>query len=161
MLAPVQYGAKVQAMVTHLSVHGCLSYRKIGQLFADLYSYEVNEATAQEMVPRTAEVMPMAALKVGVEAAKVVNFDETGLKENGDLKWLHNASTAHLTYQFVHEKRGQAARRDELSVLLHFHGVAVQDCWGSYFGFAAMQHALCNAHIVKELNGIIENNESQ
>jgi transposase len=161
VLAPVQYGPKVQAMVALLSVHGCLSYRKIGQLFADLYGYELNEATAQEMVQRTAEVMPMAALKAAVEAAPLVHFDETGLRENGQLKWLHNASTADCTYQFVHDKRGQAALRDAPSVLPHFTGVAVHDCWGSYFGFAAMQHALCNAHLVRELNGIIENNQSQ
>lgn len=161
VLAPVQYGEKVQAMVTHLSVHGCVSYRKIGQLFADIYGYELNEATAQEMLKRTAEVLPMAEIKAAIEGAAVVHFDETGIKENGKLKWLHNASTAHWTYQFVHDKRGQEALRDEPSVLPNFTGVAVHDCWSSYFGFAAMRHAVCNAHIVRELNGIIENNESK
>lgn len=161
MLAPVQYGEKVQALVAHLSVHGCLSYRKIGQLFADLYGTELNEATAQEMVQRTAQVMPMAELKAAIESSAVVHFDETGIKENGQLKWLHNASTAEWTYQFVHEKRGQAALTDAASVWPHFTGVAVHDCWGSYFGFTAMKHALCHAPIVRELNGIIENNQSQ
>lgn len=161
VLAPVQYGEQVQAMVVLLSVHGCLSYRKIGQLLADLYGYELNEATAQEMVQRTAQVMPMAALKAGVVAAPVVHFDETGLRENGKLKWLHNASTAEWTYQFVHDKRGQVALRDEASVLPHYRGVAVHDCWGSYFGFAEIKHALCNAHLVRELNGILENSPSQ
>lgn len=161
VVAPVQYGEKVQTLVTLLSVQGCLSFRKIGQLFADLYGYELNEATAQEMLKRTAERLPMAALKAGVEAAPVVPFDETGSKENGRLKWLHNASTEHWTYQFVHEKRGQEALTDEASVLPHFQGVAVHDCWGSYFGFAALKHAVCNAHIVRELTGIIENNQSK
>lgn len=161
VLSPVQYGEKVQAMVVLMSVHGCLSDQKIGQLFAALYGYELNAATAQEMVQRTAQVMPLAALKAGVAAANVVHFDETGIRENGKLKWLHNASTADWTYQFVHAKRGQAALTDEVSVLPHFQGVAVHDCWGSYFGFAGMKHALCNAPIVRELNGIIENNESQ
>lgn len=159
--APVQYGPQAQALVALLSVHGCLSYRKIGQLFADLYGYELNEATAQEMVQRTAEKMPMEEIKAAVAASNVVHFDETGIQENGQLQWLHNASTAHWTYQFVHAKRGQAAMTDEASVLPHFTGVAVHDCWGSYFGFAAMKHALCNAHLVRELNGIIENNESR
>lgn len=160
VLAPVQYGPQAQALVALLSVHGCLSYRKIGQLFADLYGYELNEATAQEMVQRTAERMPMEEIKAAVEAAPVVHFDETGIQENGVLKWLHNASTEHWTYQFVHAKRGHEALTDEASVLPHFQGVAVHDCWGSYFGFAEMKHALCNAHLVRELNGIIENNES-
>jgi hypothetical protein len=160
VVAPVPYGAKVQALVTRWSVYGCLSYRKIGQLFADLYGYELNEATAQALVQRSAAVMPMTAFKASVESAPVVHFDETGLRENGRLKWLHNASTAHLTYQFVFEKRGPAALTDERSVFPRVHGVAVQDCGGSYFGFAAMTHALCNTHLVRELNGRIENNAS-
>jgi transposase len=161
VIAPVQYGEKVQAFVALLSVHGCLPFRKIGQLFADIYGYQLNEATAQEMLKRTSEIMPMMAIKAGVSASKVVNFDETGIKENGKLKWLHNASTDKLTYQFVHRKRGGQALRDEMSVLPNFKGVAVHDCWGSYFSFSAMKHAVCGAHILRELNAIIETGESK
>lgn len=160
VVAPVQYGEKVQALVALLSVHGCLSYRKIGQMFADIYGLELNEATAQEMLKRTAEMMPMAEIKAGVIASKVVNFDETGVKENGKLKWLHNASTDKWTYQFVHQKRGREAMTDEKSVLPKFFGIAVHDCWGSYFSFSEMKHAVCGAHILRELNGIIETGES-
>ncbi len=155
--APVQYGEQVQAMVALLSVHGCLSFGKIGQLFADLYGYELNEATAQAMVRKTAEVMPVEAIKRAVRESAVANFDETGIRENGVLKWLHNASTADWTYQYVHAKRGAEALRDERSVLPQFEGVAVHDCWSSYFSFGQMKHALCNAHILRELTGLIEN----
>jgi transposase len=161
VVAPVQYGERVQAMVSLLSVHGCLSYGKIGQLFADLYGYELNTATAQTMVKRTAEVMPMEAIKATVSEAKVVNFDETGLKENGKLKWLHTASTAELTYQFVHPKRGKEAMRSEKSILAEFLGIGVHDCWESYFTFSQVQHAICHAHLLRELTGIIENTDSK
>lgn len=161
VLAPAQYGLKVQAMVSLLSVHGCLSHRKIGQLFADLYGYELNEATTQEMVNRTAEKMPMSAIKAALSESAVVNFDETGIREDGQLKWLHNASTALLTYQFVHQKRGRAAMQSAESIMSEFRGIGVHDCWASYFGFGEMQHAICNAHILRELTGIIETSESK
>ncbi len=161
VIAPVQYGERVQAMVALLSVHGCLSYGKIGQLFADLYGYQLNTATAQTMVQRSTWLMPMEVIKAGIIASKTVNFDETGIKENGKLKWLHNASTSELTYQFVHQKRGKEAMMDAQSVLPKFKGVAVHDCWASYFGFSEMKHAICNAHILRELTGIIENNRSK
>lgn len=161
VIAPVQYGMRVQATVALLSVHGCLSFGKIGQLFADLYSYQLNTATAQTMVRKSAEMMPMEVLKAGIMASKTVNFDETGIKENGKLKWLHNASTSELTYQFVHQKRGKEALTDARSVLPEFKGIGVHDCWASYFGFSEMKHAVCNAHILRELTGIIENSESK
>ncbi len=50
--------------------------------------------------------------------------------------------------------------RDEMSVLPNFTGVAVHDCWGSYFSFCEMKHAVCGAHILREVNGIIETSES-
>lgn len=159
--APVQYGERVQAMVSLLSVHGCLSYGKIGVLFADLYNYELNTATCQKMVNKTAQAMPMEALKAEIRQAEVVNFDETGMKENGKTKWLHTASTDNLTYQFVHRKRGQEAMRSEYSILPQFVGIGVHDCWESYFTFPGMEHAICNAHILRELTGIIENTESK
>ncbi len=161
VLGPAQYGLKVQAMVSLLSVQGCLSHRKIGTLFADLYGFDLNEATPQKMVKRTAEKMPMEEIKAGLSASEVVNFDETGLREEGKLQWLHNASTALLTYQFVHAKRGREAMQSEKSSLPEFSGVGVHDCWASYFGFAGMQHALCNAHILRELTGLMETSASQ
>jgi transposase len=161
VLAPVQYGQRVQAMASLLSVAGCLSFGKISDLFADLYGSQLNTATLQTMVQRTSLVMPMEVIKAEISKSKVVNVDETGVKENGKLKWYHTASTENLTYQYVHLKRGQEAMRDEKSILPNFKGVLVHDCWESYFGFTELKHAICNAHILRELTGIIENNESK
>ncbi len=61
----------------------------------------------------------------------------------------------------VFDKRGKEAMADEKSVLPKFKGVAVYDCWGSYFWFSEMKHAICNAHILRELNGIIENKQTK
>lgn len=159
--APVQYGVKVQAMTALLSVHGCLSYEKISQLFSDLYGYQLNEATAQTMVEKTAQQMPVAQIREAIIESELVHFDETGIRECGKTRWLHTASTSELTYQFVDAKRGVAAMRSEKSVLPEFAAVAMHDCWASYFSFGQMEHALCNAHIMRELAAIIENEQSR
>lgn len=160
VLGQTQYGAKVQALVALLSVQGCLSHRKIGQLFGHLYGYTINEATTQEILKRTAEKMPMAEIKAGLLASPVVHFDETGIREGGKLKWLHTASSSLLTYQFVHPKRGGGAMKSAESILCDFDGIAVHDCWASYFVFCENRHAICNAHILRELTGLVETSGS-
>lgn len=161
VLGQTQYGAKVQALVTLLSVQGCLSHRKIGQVFADLFGYAINQATTQGILKRTAEKMPIAEIKAGLLASSVVNFDETGIREGGKLKWLHTASSSTLTYQFVHPIRGGVAMKSAESILSNFGGIAVHDCWGSYFLFCENRHAICNAHILRELTGVIETSGSK
>ena len=158
--APVQYGRRVSALTTLLSVHGCLSYRKIGQLFRDMYGAPINEATIQRMITETAAKIPIEQLKKALSNSETAHFDESGLHENGKLKWLHTASTAELTYQFVHPKRGLEAMQSNESVLPDFKGTAIHDCWASYFRFSEIEHAVCNAHILRELAGIIENQNS-
>ena len=39
----------------------------------------------------------------------VVHADETGLRIEGKLQWLHTATTNFFTYLFVHKNRGKEA----------------------------------------------------
>ena len=42
-----------------------------------------------------------------------------------------------------------------LGVLPHFSGIAVHDCYSPYFTYNC-KHALCGAHLLRELQGIVE-----
>jgi transposase len=48
------------------------------------------------------------------------------------------------------------ALTSEASILTNFKGIAVHDCWKPYFKFENADHALCGAHLLRELNGLIE-----
>jgi transposase len=157
--APVQYGAGVQALVTKLSVDHKMPLNQISQLFTDLYDYELNSTTIETALKRgysLAESLENQNIS-HLLAQEVVHFDETGIRIDGKLRWLHVASTATHTHLFVHEKRGQQALESDASVLKDFKGRAVHDCWSSYFKFEGLQHALCGAHLLRELNNLIEN----
>jgi transposase len=79
------------------------------------------------------------------------------MRVEGKLHWFHTASTALFTCLFVHTHRGKEALESAKSVIKDFKNWAVHDCWASYFDFTNCSHALCNAHIVRELQALIEN----
>ena len=100
-------------------------------------------------------------IKSKVAGSDVAHADETGLRVAGKLHWLHTATSKLYTYLFIHEKRGSLALNSEKSILGRIRGWLVHDCWSSYFGFLKMRHAICGAHILRELEGLIENERSK
>ena len=154
--AAVQYGPGVRAWIVKLSVDHKMPMEQISQLFQDLYDYDLNSATVDDALARgyvlaaPVEAQVMAQL---TEADRV-HFDETGVRVAGKLRWMHVASTETLTHLFVHDKRGGEALHSEASVLKDFTGTAVHDCWAPYFTFPLVHHALCGAHLLRELKGL-------
>ena len=156
--APVQYGAGVKTLTTLLNVQGCLSYEKIRQLFSDLFGYELNEATILNGNERTHQALERCEQQIAQALcqAQSAHFDESGLRVEGRLHWLHSVSAERFTYLFVHDKRGKKALRSEYSLLPHFRGWAIHDCWSSYFTFGECRHAVCGAHLLRELLALQE-----
>jgi hypothetical protein len=73
----------------------------------------------------------------------------------GRLHWVHSASTSLLTLLTVHAKRGQQAMA-AAGVLPGIAGVAVHDGWAPYRRFENATHALCGAHLLRELEAIAD-----
>jgi len=91
--------------------------------------------------------------------SEVSYFDETGIRREEALHWLLNASTPWATCYILHARRGQEAM-DELGILPKFTGVAVHDHWKPYFKYSC-EHALCNAHHLRELVYLVEQDQQQ
>jgi len=61
----------------------------------------------------------------------------------------------------VHEKRGALALTSDKSILNKIKSWLVHDCWSSYFRFNKFKHAICGAHILRELEGLAESGQSK
>lgn len=156
--APAQYGNGAKAYVVLLNVYYKLPFKKIQLLFSDLFGYPINESTIYSASGQCYQKLEKSEeiIKSIIAGDKIAHADETGMRVNGKLHWLHTATTLFHTYLFIHEKRGRGALESEKSLLDKFKGWLVHDCWGSYFRFKNFKHAICCAHILRELDGLIE-----
>ncbi len=92
---------------------------------------------------------------VRIAAAEVAHFDETGLRVQGRLRWVHSASTGTDSMITCHDKRGTEAL-NAAGVLPNFTGIAVHDAWKPYDSYRHAGHALCNAHVLRELQAVTD-----
>lgn len=85
----------------------------------------------------------------------MAHFDETGFRVAGRLAWVHSASSGKYVLVTVHAKRGRDGM-DAAGVLPAFAGIACHDAWAPYDCYGCGGHALCCAHVLRELTAVTE-----
>jgi transposase len=158
VIAPVQYGPGVAALAVLLNNACQVSFQKVSVLFSDLFGCPINTATLLKANRQVYESLEQSEqlIKEGLKQAQVAHFDETGIRVEGRLHWLHTCANQDYSYLFVDCHRGQQALRSEKSILADFTGWAVHDCLGAYFTFSNCKHSVCGAHLLRELEALIE-----
>lgn len=154
---PVQYGPRIKAQASYLNNYQLIPWARTCELLGDFYGHTPAEALVQEANGAVVESIEpsLKATKEQLIASDVVHFDESGLRVEGQLNWLHVASTDLLTGYGVHPKRGQEGM-NAMGILPAFAGRAVHDHWSPYFTYDNCQHALCNAHHLRDLLFVVE-----
>ena len=158
--APLQYGSHLKAMVVALSSFGMVSAGRICELMGGLAGISLSDGTVCNILAdcanRCSAYVP--GMKEHILDSYTAHFDETGIRVNGKIQWAHTSSTDNVTYITAHAKRGVEGILAG-GVLQHFNGIAVHDCWGSYYHeeFKDATHSACGAHIDRELEGVIQN----
>ena len=155
--APVQYGPGVATLAVYLTQEQLLPLARTSAVRAEVCGCSVTQGTVERAVADGHDRLAVveAAIKQGVSAAEVAHFDETGVNSGGKTAWLHVASTPHLTFDAIHQKRGRAAM-DAIGVVPRFRGRAVHDGLPSYGHYSQCAHALCNAHHLRALTFVEE-----
>ena len=155
--AHVQYGDSVHVLVGLLSTYGAVSVNRIHVLLSSLMGVRLSTGTIASMISQCASKVggTLAMIKEKLTGEEVVHFDETGTDVNGKTIWVHNSSTPSLTYQTISGRRGQAGMEAN-GVLPRFGGIGVHDCWASYWKYEGIGHAVCCAHLLRELTWVEE-----
>lgn len=152
----VQYGPRLKGVMVYLMEGQLLPSARVCALLSEVLGVEVSEGTLYNTREQCFQQLePIASdIQATITASQVVHFDETGMRVNGNLWWLHVACTSGLTYYFVHPKRGSLAM-DAMGILPEFAGKAIHDGLKSYDNYGC-EHFLCNAHHLRELQFIVE-----
>ncbi|MGB4583865.1 MAG: IS66 family transposase [Rhodoferax sp.] len=158
--ATVQYGPRAQAAMVHLNQNHAVSVQRTAALMKDLFGLGVSQATVIKAGVTSAAILQptVDAIGQGTVNADVLHADETGLRVVKKLHWLHVLATGTLTWMGCHPKRGGEAF-ESLALLQQFKGVLVHDGWLPYKALQC-QHALCNAHHLRELTYLLEEQDN-
>jgi transposase len=161
--APVQYGPGAVAVALYLLVAHHVPFARVVRIMTDLLGFIVSPGWVNNCLARAAAALTAFRdrLRAGLAAAGVVHFDESGVRVGGRLHWAHVACTPLLTSYHLDELRGQKGMvRHGILPQMSAPQIAVHDGWMSYFKapFDRIEHALCNAHHLRELTGWAETN---
>jgi len=154
---PVQYGPRIKAQASYLNNYQLIPLARTCELLGDFYGHAPAEALVLDANAALVDLIEpsLDTVKQQLIESEVAHFDESGLRVEGQLNWLHVTSTDCLTYYDVHAKRGREGM-SEIGILPEFTRRAVHDHWQSYFTFDNCQHALCNAHHLRELQFVVD-----
>ena len=138
-------------MAVYLQNWHLLPEDRLAEQFEDLHGVAICPATLAGMTRQAKNLWRdcterLRDLLVGADGAK--HLDETGFRIGGRGQWLHVLCTAWLTFFRTSERRG--------SLLEGFRGCLVHDHWKPDFKVPDVQHALCNAHHLRELQALEE-----
>ncbi|MDA2639008.1 IS66 family transposase [Bacillus cereus] len=154
---PVQYGPHMKRLIPYLTHYQCLSLKRTKEFFQDCFGHSISEGTLVNHTNSfSAQLQPfLQEVKDKILLSPVVHFDETGMRVENKTQWLHTASTPEVTLQHIHQKRGKEAM-DAGEILPSFSGIAMHDDWKAYNSYTECRHVLCNAHLLRDLQGIID-----
>lgn len=156
----VQYGETIQADIVYAVLHQMVSFKRFRQEMESRHGLRISDGT----IVNTIETLfnNLAGFEGELVAYFIqtlrAHFDETGININGNNHWVHGIFDSFASLFKVHAKRSEKALQ-EINIFQKFTGLAIHDCYSMYFSHEGCTHAICYAHILRELKALYEAGE--
>lgn len=158
----VVYDARVKSLVVYLSVVQFLPYGRIASFLRDVLGLSPSEGSLVNWVneaKRNAQPI-VDKIKEYILTSSVVGFDESGCYCNKRLDWAWIAQTVYYTLLFRANGRGSKVLEGKFGDSLE-RMTAVTDRHSAYFAIHFLNHQVCLAHLLRELQYLSELNPKQ
>jgi hypothetical protein len=151
----VTYGLNLQAWCVFLMVMHHVPVERCADIIESMTGARPSDGWVHSLLERAARAVAAAnkAIRALIILARVICGDETPIRSGpgpkSKKKYLHVACTRLLTYYFLGERTLPSFRS---FVYPDLHGsVIVHDRYQNYDSFDGVQHQLCAAHLLRDL----------
>jgi len=153
----VVYDATVKSLVVYLSVVMFLPYGRIENFFREVFGLEISQGSFVNWINEDKKNAAPAIEKIKecIMKSVVVGFDESGLYCNKKLDWTWIAQTVYFTLLFHGSGRSHKELESRFGSSLE-RMVAVTDRHSAYFTLNFLNHQVCVAHLLRELQYLNE-----
>lgn len=153
----VVYDATVKSLVVYLSVVMFLPYGRIENFFREVFGLKISQGSFVNWVSEARKNAAPAIEKIKecIMKSTVVGFDESGLYCNKKLDWTWIAQTVYFTLLFHGRGRSHKELESRFGSSLE-RMVAVTDRHSAYFTLNFLDHQVCVAHLLRELQYLNE-----
>lgn len=153
--APAQYGDEIAALAAYLQTQHCIPEDRLARIFSELYKIKITPATLASLIAKKADSMRVFADRVkellSSAAVAVKHLDETGFRIAGKTRWLHMLCSKSLSHTRLGTGRGD--------IPSGLAGTIIHDCWPPYLALETAEYGLCNAHLLRELQAVIDHDK--
>lgn len=154
--APGQFGPKLTALITYLTVVCRMPRRVVEALLSQVLGIDVSLGSTQKCWEEASEAVaaPCEQLEKQLKDEPVLNVDETGWRTNGEKRFLWAFVAANYIVYTVAATRGSEVLVSLLGAI--FRGILCSDRFSAYLKYHSGKAQFCWAHLKRNLLGILD-----
>ena len=155
--APIQYGSSVMALVSYFNVYQYVAYKRLSQLFGDVFCLPISEGSIENLLNKAAQKATPVYKRILelIKQATYVGSDETGAKVNGKKWWIWVWQNLKNTFLKASDSRGfdtvEATFPEGLP-----NATIGSDRWAAQLKINSKNKQLCFPHLQRDLNFLEE-----